>query len=306
MGEGRLQHHPRYQKSCGIQETVDAVVHGPPAQQLKARQQNTFTLIASLGWWLHVTEQKRESLDEVHKAMEDITWVLELMVHGTKHGLAESAGEPQVQHTFVDRLDHRVLLAKHGIKCGSKCTKAVVVDMAQDHTCAVCYMLTYVFEVKQTQKFTTQLSQMPTQEKQKLDKINQKSLVALIFCCYCIQVRNQTYVDIKHPICIYYAGTDETFQPVLPADECMRTVTSNPVACARFFKFMKTLVEWLEGCHVGEFLTGSQEEVESRVNKLKVDEKYVDHTLHVLDVPSYAPSCTCNDMTCSFCTVLQG
>lgn len=60
--------------------------------------------------------------------------------------------------------------AKHGIKCDSKCTKSVVVDMAQDHTCAVCYMLTYVFEVKQTQKFTTQLSRMPAQEKQKLDK----------------------------------------------------------------------------------------------------------------------------------------
>ncbi|KDQ26089.1 hypothetical protein PLEOSDRAFT_1015325, partial [Pleurotus ostreatus PC15] len=45
-------------------------------------------------------------------------------------------------------------------------------------------------------------------------------------------------VDIKHPICIYYAGSDETFQPVMPAEERMRTVTSNPVACARFFKFM--------------------------------------------------------------------
>ncbi|KDQ34009.1 hypothetical protein PLEOSDRAFT_1015322, partial [Pleurotus ostreatus PC15] len=45
-------------------------------------------------------------------------------------------------------------------------------------------------------------------------------------------------VDIKHPICIYYAGSDETFQPAMPADKRMRTVTSNPVACARFFKFM--------------------------------------------------------------------
>ncbi|KDQ32235.1 hypothetical protein PLEOSDRAFT_22756, partial [Pleurotus ostreatus PC15] len=45
-------------------------------------------------------------------------------------------------------------------------------------------------------------------------------------------------VDIKHPICIYYAGTDETFQPIIPADKRMHTVTSNPVACARFFKFV--------------------------------------------------------------------
>ncbi|KAF7426379.1 hypothetical protein PC9H_008747 [Pleurotus ostreatus] len=45
-------------------------------------------------------------------------------------------------------------------------------------------------------------------------------------------------VDTKHPICIYYAGTGEVFEPIMPADQRMRVVTSNPVACARFFKFM--------------------------------------------------------------------
>ncbi|KDQ25070.1 hypothetical protein PLEOSDRAFT_1015321, partial [Pleurotus ostreatus PC15] len=46
-------------------------------------------------------------------------------------------------------------------------------------------------------------------------------------------------VDSKHPICIYYAGTDTVFTPEVKAsDERLRIVTSNPVAGARFFKFM--------------------------------------------------------------------
>ncbi|KAG5220770.1 ATP-dependent DNA helicase [Salix suchowensis] len=119
----------------------------------------------------------------------------------------------------------------------------------------------------------------------------------------------------------------------------MRTVTSNPVACARFFKFMvdvfiyeilrfdakgpgiygnveayygtveqqgrlslhlhamlwimgslspqemcanildsdgtwcKKILQWLEGCHVGEFLTGSQKDIEDRVIKAKANVK---------------------------------
>ena len=45
--------------------------------------------------------------------------------------------------------------------------------------------------------------------------------------------------DIQHPICIYYAGTDEEFKPkIVPYDERMRSVCRNPVAGARFFHFM--------------------------------------------------------------------
>ena len=48
--------------------------------------------------------------------------------------------------------------------------------------------------------------------------------------------------DVKHPICIYYAGSDEKFEPsILPYDERMRKVCSNPVACARFFHFIVTI-----------------------------------------------------------------
>ncbi|KAG5220769.1 hypothetical protein IMY05_C4521000700 [Salix suchowensis] len=59
---------------------------------------------------------------------------------------------------------------KHGIVCGSKCTKSLIISMSQDHSCAICYSLTYVFEVKNTKKFTTQLSHMPVEEKKKLEK----------------------------------------------------------------------------------------------------------------------------------------
>lgn len=39
--------------------------------------------------------------------------------------------------------------------------------------------------------------------------------------------------DIKHPLCIYYAGSNEKFEEeILPYDECLRLVCSNPVAGA--------------------------------------------------------------------------
>ena len=51
--------------------------------------------------------------------------------------------------------------------------------------------------------------------------------------------------DIQHPICIYYAGTDQEFKPkIVPYDERMRSVCRNPVAGARFFHFMvETFIE---------------------------------------------------------------
>ena len=45
--------------------------------------------------------------------------------------------------------------------------------------------------------------------------------------------------DTKHPICIYYADTQEEFNPeILPYDQRTRLVCQNPVAGARFFHFM--------------------------------------------------------------------
>ncbi len=40
-------------------------------------------------------------------------------------------------------------------------------------------------------------------------------------------------------ICLYYAGSDEVFEPkILPYDECLRLICNNPVACAQFFHFL--------------------------------------------------------------------
>ncbi|KAG5223139.1 hypothetical protein IMY05_C1357000100 [Salix suchowensis] len=49
---------------------------------------------------------------------------------------------------------------KHGILCGSKCTKSIVFDMAQNHSCAICYSLTYVFALKPTRKFADKEKQV--------------------------------------------------------------------------------------------------------------------------------------------------
>ena len=62
--------------------------------------------------------------------------------------------------------------------------------------------------------------------------------------------------DIQHPICVYYAGTDEEFKPkIVPYDERMRSVCRNPVAGARFFHFMvETFIEdvlGIEASHRG-------------------------------------------------------
>ena len=48
--------------------------------------------------------------------------------------------------------------------------------------------------------------------------------------------------DVKHPICLYWADSQESFCPNLrPYDECIRLIARNPVAGARFFHFMVEL-----------------------------------------------------------------
>ncbi|KAG5220667.1 ATP-dependent DNA helicase [Salix suchowensis] len=296
--------------------------------------------------------------------------------------------------------------AKHGILCGSKCAKSLVIDMTQNHSCAICYSLTYVYEIRATKKFTTYFSRIPLQEKQQIEtarmvkskkadelkdvdfpplpasryalkamvtacaKRMEPSAVEEAGCCVCAQLVPTTELSrlksvknllhalempgvtrqirktdrdpiksipgpvIDHSIsricrtCRTALRKDQmpknALAPCDAGDERMRTVTSNPVACARFFKFMvevfiyevlrfdadgpgvygdveayyemrnkildtngdwqKKIVEWLEGCHVGEFLTGTQEEVEAQTAKSKLDGTYVDHTLHVPEV----------------------
>src|SRR3954452_15413110 len=45
--------------------------------------------------------------------------------------------------------------------------------------------------------------------------------------------------DIKHPICLYFADTEEEFRPELRGyDERYRLIAQNPVAGARFFHYM--------------------------------------------------------------------
>ena len=45
--------------------------------------------------------------------------------------------------------------------------------------------------------------------------------------------------DNRHPICLYFADTQEKFSPTICApDECYRLIANNPVAGARFFHFM--------------------------------------------------------------------
>jgi hypothetical protein len=48
--------------------------------------------------------------------------------------------------------------------------------------------------------------------------------------------------DVKHPVCIYFASSQEKFQPeILPYEDRLRMVCQNPVACARFFHFVVTI-----------------------------------------------------------------
>ena len=163
--------------------------------------------------------------------------------------------------------------------------------------------------------------------------------------------------DIKHPLCIYYAGNNVKFNAeILPYDERLRLVCSNPVAGARFFDFMvnsfitdilgvdakhkgiygdvpayygtveqqgrltlhlhmliwlkgnltaqemrerilnpnsdwkNNLISWLESCHIGQFMTGTQNEVVNNVAEQTKNESYRDPT----ETLPQAPPQMCN------------
>ena len=176
--------------------------------------------------------------------------------------------------------------------------------------------------------------------------------------------------DIKNPICIYFASTNEIFKPdILPYDERLRQVCSNPVAGARFFHFVVTtflevvlgygdkhpglfgdisgyygtveqqgrltlhlhillwlisnlspqemrtqildnnsdfrqrIVAWIESCQVGEFLTGTHDEVSQKVNAASAMETYQDPTETLpLGPPPLCPS-LCG--VCEMCEALN-
>ena len=159
--------------------------------------------------------------------------------------------------------------------------------------------------------------------------------------------------DIMHPLCLYFADTQEIFQPALrKPDERYKLIAHNPVAGARFFHFMcemfikhvlgvgedhsgiygdtaayyapleqqgrlaihghmllylkgsltpqeicdrimdstsdfqQKMVEYLESVHIGEFMTGTMEDVKSNVDKEEADNKsYQDPTQTLSDPP---------------------
>ncbi|TFK53318.1 hypothetical protein OE88DRAFT_1711380 [Heliocybe sulcata] len=57
--------------------------------------------------------------------------------------------------------------------------------------------------------------------------------------------------DVQHPIALYYASTGQTFQPdLLPKDERIKLIATNPVAGARFFDMMvKLFIRHVLGVH---------------------------------------------------------
>ena len=178
--------------------------------------------------------------------------------------------------------------------------------------------------------------------------------------------------DNKHPICLYYADTQEKFSPLLKDDnERYRLIANNPVAGARFFHFIckmfikhvlgvdsdhdgvfgptnayygtveqqgrltlhlhlllwikgafspqeirdkimdpnsdfqYKIVEYLESVHVGEFLTGTKEEVEEKLKAKKEQNKdYQDPTQNLPELPpplckkgDCASCCDCENIT---------
>ena len=176
--------------------------------------------------------------------------------------------------------------------------------------------------------------------------------------------------DIKHPLCIYYADSNEKFKAdVLPYDERLRLVCKNPVAGARFFHFLvelfiteilgidakhrglygdvsayygtveqqgrltlhlhmliwlignltpqemrkrildpegnwqKKLISWLESCHKGEFMTGTQSEVLEKVATWSNAESYIDPTVTFpVSPPALCKSNHTDDKNCPYCS----
>jgi hypothetical protein len=179
--------------------------------------------------------------------------------------------------------------------------------------------------------------------------------------------------DIKHPVCIYFADTQEKFEPTMkPYEDRLRMVCHNPVACARFFDFLinifikdvlavsekhsgaygpvnayygtveqqgrlalhlhmavwlkgnltpqemrhkildadsdfrQKLVTWVESCHMGEFMTGTQADVLERSKEASQTANYKDPT----ETMPQAPPQTCKkkhttDINCNNCEELK-
>jgi len=176
--------------------------------------------------------------------------------------------------------------------------------------------------------------------------------------------------DVKHPIALYFADTQETFQPALRQhDERYLLIAHNPVAGARFFHFMcntfikhvlgvgtnhsgmygetdayygtveqqgrltlhmhmllwikgsltpqeirdkimdpvsgfqQRMVEYLEGVHIGEFLTGSMEQVKEELTNNSCNPNYKDPTQTLPEAPP--PICHEYSENCTNCACLD-
>ena len=66
--------------------------------------------------------------------------------------------------------------------------------------------------------------------------------------------------DEKHPICLYYAGTNQNFNPeILSQADRRRMISSNPMAGARFFHLMITMfIKHVLGVHI---IVGNEESI---------------------------------------------
>ncbi len=177
--------------------------------------------------------------------------------------------------------------------------------------------------------------------------------------------------DNRHPISLYYADTQETFQPELRGyEERYRLIAQNPVAGARFFHFIcemfikhvlgvgtdhpgiygetgafygtveqqgrltlhlhlllwilgalspqeirdrvmdpksdfqQKMVEYLESVHIGEFMTGTLDQVETEVGtNQKNDKDYKDPTQTLPEAPP--PLCDNSNDDCAECGCLE-
>jgi hypothetical protein len=70
------------------------------------------------------------------------------------------------------------------------------------------------------------------------------------------------------------------------------------------FEFRKSLIEYLEGAHSGDFMTGLQEEVEENLEHMMADSNYRDPTT-TLPVAPPAVTCKCNSGKCGHCGALN-
>jgi hypothetical protein len=70
------------------------------------------------------------------------------------------------------------------------------------------------------------------------------------------------------------------------------------------FKFRKSLIEYLEGAHSGDFITGSQNEVKENQQHKMSDTKYQDPTTTLPMAPP-AVTCKCNSNKCDHCNVMR-